>query len=395
MVSSGKFKMKDNVLVTHPAEILPGGPDLSPAPLHDLINQTCYRSGGWLPFDRFMSTALYTPGLGYYANDLVKLGAMPLDGSDFVTAPELSRGFGRALGCQVAQALQTTQTHRIWEFGAGTGALAEQVLTELHASGVEVACYTIVDVSGALRQRQQARLGPFGARVQWADSLPPSMEGVVIGNEVLDAMPVQLLCRKQGVWYERGVSVAAQGERLSFEWSDRPTMLRPPADIPGDHDYLTEIHSQAEAFMRTLAERLHRGAAFFIDYGFPESEYYHPQRHMGTLMCHRLHRSDADPLTDIGLKDITAHVNFTGVALAAQEAGLQVMGYTSQGRFLINAGLLQGLVQASLAERAACSRLINEHEMGELFKVLALVPMASAEGWLPLGFTQGDRTHTL
>jgi len=348
--------------------------------------------GGWLPFDRFMALALYTPGLGYYANETVKFGAMPQGGSDFVTAPELSPWFGRTLGRQVAQALHATGTQDVWEFGAGTGALAQQVLTQLSAEGLADITYHIVDLSGTLRARQQQTLGDFAGRVVWEDRLPERFDGVLLGNEVLDAMPVQLLARIRGEWLERGVGLSPDG---AFEWQDRPTELRPPVEVAGDHDYVTEIHPQADAFIRTLAERWGKGAGFFIDYGFPESEYYHPQRAMGTLMCHRLHRSDADPLTDLGLKDITAHVNFTGVALAAQDAGLQVMGYTSQGRFLINAGLLTLGQDAPLAERANMARLVNEHEMGELFKVLAVAPMASADGWLPLGFTQGDRTHTL
>ena len=352
--------------------------------------------GGWLPFDRFMALALYTPGLGYYANDTVKFGAMPGSGSDFVTAPELSPWFGRALGRQVAQVLRATGTDTVWEFGAGTGALAHQVLTQLQADGVALRRYRIVDLSGTLRARQRERLQAFAGVVEWVDQLPESLDGVLLGNEVLDAMPVQLLVRLNGVWHERGVTLALQADGAEpFAWADRPTDLRPPVDVPGGHDYLTEIHPQAEAFVRTLAERWQRGAAFFIDYGFPEGEYYHPQRHMGTLICHRGHRSDPDPLTDLGLKDITAHVNFTGVALAAQDAGLQVMGYTSQGRFLLNTGLLDLAAAAPLADRAHLAKLVNEHEMGELFKVLALAPMASAEGWLPVGFAQGDRTHTL
>lgn len=348
--------------------------------------------GGWLPFDRFMALALYTPGLGYYANETVKFGAMPQGGSDFVTAPELSPWFGRTLGRQVAQALRATGTQDVWEFGAGTGALAQQVLTQLCAEGLADFTYHIVDLSGTLRARQQQTLGDFAGRVVWEDRLPERFDGVLLGNEVLDAMPVQLLARTKGGWWERGVGLDPDG---AFVWQDRPTALRPPVEVEGDQDYVTEIHPQAEAFMRTLAERWGKGAGFFIDYGFPEAEYYHPQRAMGTLICHRLHRSDADPLTDLGLKDITAHVNFTGVALAAQDAGLQVMGYTSQGRFLINAGLLALGQDAPLAERANIARLVNEHEMGELFKVLAVAPMASADGWLPLGFAQGDRTHTL
>ncbi len=353
-------------------------------------------AGGWLPFDRFMALALYTPGLGYYANDTVKFGTMPGGGSDFVTAPELSPWFGRTLGHQVAQALRATGTDEVWEFGAGTGALAHQVLTQLRAEGMAVRRYRIVDLSGTLRERQRERLAEFADVVDWVDQLPEALNGVLLGNEVLDAMPVQLLVRLNGAWHERGVALtpAADGTP-ALTWADRPTDLRPPLDVPGPHDYLTEIHPQAEAFVRTLAERWQRGAAFFIDYGFPEAEYYHPQRHMGTLICHRAHRSDPDPLADLGLKDITAHVNFTGVALAAQDAGLQVMGYTSQGRFLLNAGLLDLAAEAPLTDRAHLAKLVNEHEMGELFKVLALAPAASADDWLPLGFAQGDRTHTL
>jgi SAM-dependent MidA family methyltransferase len=205
-------------------------------------------------------------------------------------------------------------------------------------------------------------------------------------------MPVQLLVRKNGVWHERGVV-------FPLQWQDRLTDLRPPVEIEGEHDYLTEIHTQAEAFVNTLADRLKAsvsqggkgGAVFLIDYGFPESEYFHPQRHMGTLMCHQLHKSDPDPLVDVGQKDITAHVNFTGIALAAQDAGLHVLGYASQAHFLINCGLLPPLVDAPLAEKAMAQKLITEHEMGELFKVVAF----GTSEWEPLGFALGDRSHAL
>ena len=223
------------------------------------------------------------------------------------------------------------------------------------------------------------------------DEWPEQMAGVVLGNELLDAMPVQLLVRKDRVWHERGVVAQIQADH-PWAWSDRVTTLRPPIDIEGEHDYLTEIHPQAEAFVRTLAQRLSAGAVFLLDYGFPEREYYHPQRHMGTLMCHQGHRSDTNPLVDVGDKDITAHVNFTSVAVSAQEAGLEVLGYTSQARFLINCGLVELLEQASWGERAMAQKLLTEHEMGELFKVIAL---GAGAVWSPMGFTQGDRTHTL
>ena len=310
---------------------------------------------------------------------------MPSSGSDFVTAPEMTPLFGQALAVQLAQALDQTGTDTLWEFGAGSGALAAQLLDAL---GARVKRYRIVDLSGSLRARQRVTLDRFGDRVEWLSALPETMQGVVVGNEVLDAMPVQLLVRTGGQWFERGV--VAQGD--GWAWQDRPTALRPPVEPEGPQDYLTEVHPQAEAFVATLADRLTRGAAFFLDYGFPESEYYHPQRHMGTVMCHQAHRADADPLADLGAKDITAHVNFTGVALAGQNAGLEVLGYTSQARFLVNCGLPALMEAAPLAQRTLATRLIHEHEMGELFKVIGF---AVGEPWDALGFAEGDRSHTL
>ena len=355
-------------------------------PLTRIIDAALERAGGWLPFDRFMAMALYTPGLGYYANTLAKFGTMPQSGSDFVTAPELTPLFGRTLAAAVREALERTGTREVWEFGAGSGALAGQLLATL---GDAVERYTIVDLSGTLRARQQEALAPWGGKVQWLGELPERFEGVVVGNEVLDAMPVKLLARVGGKWFERGVARAPDG---SLVHADQPTDLRPPLEVPGDHDYLTEIHLPAEAFVATLAERLANGAAFFLDYGFPESEYYHPQRHMGTVMCHQAHKADGNPLVDVGLKDITAHVNFTGIALAGQDAGLNVLGYTSQARFLLNCGLASFLEEADLPQRGMAARLVHEHEMGELFKV---VGFCNGEPWDAIGFREGDRSHAL
>lgn len=348
-------------------------------------------AGGWLPFDRFMALALYEPGLGYYANASRKFGQLPQHGSDFVTAPELTPLFGRTLARQVAQALAATGTDEVWEFGAGSGALALQLIEGLAELGQPLARYRIVDLSGALRERQRSTLAAHADRVQWLDALPEQLQGVVVGNEVLDAMPVTVLARVNGAWFEHGVALDGK----AFVWADRATDRRPPIDIPGTHDYLTEIHPQAEAFVRTLGDRLQRGAAFFIDYGFPEAEYYHPQRAMGTLVAHRAHRRDDGALSDPGEKDLTAHINFTGLALAAQDAGLDVIGYTGQGRFLLNAGLLDLARDAGVRENAQMLKLVNEHEMGELFKVIALAPRASSGGWVPVGFASGDRTHRL
>ncbi len=374
-------------------------------PLSRLIKAAIARNGGWLPFDRFMATALYAPGLGYYARGSRQFGSLPGSGSDFVTAPELSPLFGKALARQVAQALAASATREVWEFGAGSGALAAQLLDALDALGDQVGAahpverYTIVDLSGALRECQRERLQRFGARVQWADALPDAMQGVIVGNEVLDAMPVQLLHFGGAQWFERGVAVADDASAAlgrALHWADRATDLRPPHDGPFAPGSTVETHLQAEAFIATLADRLTRGAAFFIDYGFPAAEYYHPQRTGGTLMCHRAHQADTDPLADVGAKDITAHVNFTGMALAAQNAGLDVLGYTTQAHFLMNCGVMALLEGADIKTTANTQKLLTEHEMGELFKVIGLAKNCDpAFTQAPLGFASGDRTHTL
>ena len=386
-------------------------------PLADLIAHEIRERGGWMRFERFMELALYAPGLGYYSGGRRVIGTGPQDGSDFVTAPELTPLFGQVVATQLRQALDATGTNEIWEFGAGTGALAEQLLGEL---GERIERYTIVDLSGTLRDRQHQRLQKehpsLVHKVVWADSLPDALEGVIVGNEVLDAMPVHLMSWDGERWLERGVGLAgpetapdaAAGDTPDtsprFVWLDRPAPegVRPPTER-ADREYVpgtvTETHGQAEAFVATLAERMTRGAAFFLDYGFPEGEYYHPQRTGGTLMCHHLHQSDPDPLVKVGEKDITSHVNFTGIALAGQEADWEVLGYTSQGRFLTNCGLGEALArtgEASTAEqfkaRGAMQMLLAEHEMGELFKVIGFVKGPWFEA---IGFAHGDRTHTL
>ncbi len=350
-----------------------------------LVRERIGAAGGWLGFDDFMALALYAPGLGYYARAGAKFGTLPDSGSDFVTAPELSPWFGRALAAQVAQGLDAAGSGAVTEFGAGSGALAEQLLETL---GERLRNYRIVELSGVLRARQHERLARFGDRVEWLDRLPDAMDGVVVGNELLDAMPVKLLHFDGQHWLERGAVAADEG----FGWGDRPTELRPPVDAAFAPGTVTELHLQAQAFVATLAERLHRGLVLLIDYGFPEREYYHPQRVGGTLMCHRAHRADTDPLRSIGRKDITAHVDFTAIAVAAQDAGLEVLGYTSQARFLVNCGLAELLRGADLRAQIMAQRLVTEHEMGELFKVIALgrgieVPL--------VGFSAGDRTHRL
>jgi SAM-dependent MidA family methyltransferase len=356
------------------------------AALARLIGAAIDRAGGWIPFSRFMALALYAPGLGYYASGRTIVGRMPESGSDFVTAPELSPLFGRALARQLAQALDASRSDEVWEFGAGSGALAAELLATL---GEQVSRYSIVELSAPLRERQREATRAFGERVRWRDALPALITGVVVANEVLDAMPVDLLHFDGTAWLARGV---ARGTGASFAWADRPTTARPPVDAAFPAGSTTELHTQAQAFVATLGDRLERGAIFLVDYGFPEAEYYHPQRSGGTLMCHRAHRADTDPLVDVGLKDITTHLDFSALAVAGQDAGLDVVGYTSQARFLLDCGLGDLLAAAGPAARSDALKLVHEHEMGELFKVLAFAKGAT---FAPIGFATGDRRHRL
>ncbi|MCZ8394910.1 class I SAM-dependent methyltransferase [Achromobacter ruhlandii] len=360
-------------------------------------------ASGWLPFDHWMAEALYAPGLGYYAAGNVKLAEADASApaGDFVTAPQLTPLFARTLTRQVAQVLRQTDTQAVLEFGAGTGALAEGVLRELDALGLQDTQYLILEVSADLRARQAERLAPFGERVRWLDALPDRFRGCVLANEVLDAMPVSLFrWGDDGTVLERGVAWdATQG----FVWEDRPAPPRlaeaVAARMPALPGYVSEINPQAEAWIDAMGRWLEQGAALLIDYGFPQGEYYHPQRAGGTLMCHLRHHAHGDPFTAPGLQDITAHVDFTAMADAAQAAGLQVLGYTSQARFLMNAGLMELLAQLDPTDARAYAqavapvqKLLSEAEMGELFKVLA-VGRGIAQPLI--GFARGDRLGKL
>jgi len=350
-------------------------------------------SGGWIGFDRYMELALYAPGLGYYAAGARKFGGSGT-GGDFVTAPEISPLFAQALAAQAAQILDTAAPHII-EFGAGTGALAHDLLAALDARGAAVESYGIVELSADLRERQRSRL--VDARVHWLQSPPPDFRGLILANEVLDVMPVRLFVRGHGILFERGV--ALREGALAFETRPADAALAAAvAEIEGEvgalpAGYGTEIGLVARGWMRSAGQWLARGALLALDYGFPRREYYHPQRIMGTLMCHYRHHAHAEPLWLPGLNDITAHVDFTAMAQAARDGGLDVLGYTTQAHFLLNCGLLDLLKKEGTPAAAnAAHRLISEAEMGELVKVLAVGRGIDAP---LLGFARGDRTHTL
>jgi len=335
---------------------------------------------GWIAFARYMELALYEPGLGYYAGGAQKFGAA----GDFVTAPELGSLFGRTLARQL-KALDSP----ILEFGAGSGALAATLLSQ---HGFD---YRIVEISPQLQARQQARLG---TRAHWLERLPERIRGVVIANELVDAMPVHAVAwRAQGIM-ERGVALS--DDRLV--WREKPAqgeLLQEAKTLSVPVPYESEIGLVARAWMRELAARLEEGVIFIFDYGFPRSEYYHPQRTSGTLMCHHRHRAHADVFARPGEEDLTAHVDFSALAGTAVDAGLELLGYATQARFLVNCGITEVLGEANVDNAlhyaplaAEAQKLLSPAEMGELFKVLAVGRGVRAP--LP-GFARGDRSQTL
>ncbi len=384
--------------------ILPDASEASARLLASLVAEID-DAGGWIPFSRFMERALYTPGLGYYSAGAVKVGRDPRDGSDFATAPEMTPLFAQALARPVAEVL-AAGGDTVVELGPGSGRLAADLLAALRALGRLPQRYLLLDVSADLRERQrtllQAEIPELAARVAWIDDLPPRIDGVVVANEVLDALPVELVAFDGTAWRRRGVAV----EDGAFAFADRP-LDRPYADALAQvglvdrsfaAGYATELHGAADALVAGITERLtDRSAALFIDYGFPASEYYHPQRAGGTLMAHRRHRASADVLVAVGLQDITAHVDFTSAARAAVGAGGVVAGYAAQSAFLLDCGIADGLDPASFATRdwarqaAALQTLLSEAEMGELFKVLAI----ARRPWSLPGFRARDRTLAL
>lgn len=355
--------------------------------LLDRIGAELGAAGNWISFARYMELALYEPGLGYYASGARKLGA----GGDFVTAPELSPLFGRTLARQLAQLLQPGDA--VVEFGAGSGALAASILNRISVP------YFILETSPDLGQRQKQLLGDS---VQWLDRLPERFHGVILANEVVDAMPVHALAWTRNGVLERGVC-ADEGQ---LAWCDRAAdgsvfihAKELAMEIPPSGRYESELALFARAWMRSLGRLLQRGAILVIDYGFPAREYFHPQRSMGTLACHYRHRVHDDPFYLPGLQDITAHVDFSALARSAADAGLQVLGFANQAQFLVNCGITELLsaenpadAERYLPAAAAAQKLLSPAEMGELFKVLAVGKGVRDS---LVGFSRGDRSGAL
>ncbi len=351
---------------------------------------------GWMSFSRYMECALYSPGLGYYSNSLQKFGS----GGDFVTAPELSPLFGQCLATQITQ-LMTLSAPHVMEAGAGSGRLAADLLGTLDRMGCAPASYRILELSADLRARQRSlierEVPALAQRVIWLDQLPDRFSGVVFGNELLDAMPIERIRTARHGVEEAGLTLDMDG-RVALSWRPAgPTLAKAAQALHLPVDFETEIGLAGRAWMAELARRIEVGALLLIDYGFPQAEYYHPDRSTGTLMCHYRHHSHTEALWMPGLCDITAHVDFTAVAQAAFDTGMSLAGYTSQANFLLNCGLLDHLTPDADAltrsrQNADLNQLTSPAEMGELFKVICMTrgihePLA--------GFARGDRSHTL
>ncbi len=373
----------------------------------------------WFSFEQFMQAALYEPALGYYAAGQQKFGAS----GDFVTAPQVSPLFAKALANQLVLWLEQTEP-RLIEFGAGDGTLAAQLLLELEQRAVPLTQYCIAELSPDLKQRQRAMIEQQAPnslhKVVWLDQLPERLNGVIFGNELIDAMPVRQFALEPDGIKERGVTIASSNSGLSeageitLAWQNKTADASFASDVKQilhqadgtlarlrPSGFYSELCPAANAWLQTISQKMGRAVLLLIDYGFPRHEFYLPERSAGTVMCHYRHFAHSNPLLLPGLQDITAHVDFSALAQAAEQSGLELLGYTSQARFLINCGLIESLAtsaavlnpQELLVLNHGVQRLLSEAEMGELFKVIAFA--RGIDDVSTLGFRTGDRSHTL
>jgi SAM-dependent MidA family methyltransferase len=354
------------------------------AGLVKIIKRSLHHDEG-LSFARFMEQALYAPALGYYANGLAKFGA----GGDFITAPEVSSLFGRCVGRQIAEVLMRLSNGSVLELGAGSGALAEAILLELSELDCLPVNYAILEPSASLQQRQKERLSSvlpedMMARLIWLDRLPEDFTGVIVGNEVVDALPVEVVRLMPDDAQQAFVCWDEATERFDWDWQHivQPELqasvnqLRAMIGAVSSHGYVTELRPILPAWMASLSQALHQGAILFIDYGYSRREYYNPSRWMGSLRAHYQQRAHNDPFWFPGLQDLTAHVDFTALAEAGFAAGLTVAGYTTQSNFLLALGLLDLVdphadVVTHLKLAQQIKTLTMPDEMGENFKAMA------------------------
>ena len=354
-----------------------------------------------IPFSSYMNLALYAPEYGYYTSAGKVVGA----GGDFITAPEMGDMFGNFLATKIADSCaQFERPPTLYEFGAGNGTLAVQILKELNRRSVEINNYEIIEVSPMLRGFQQYTFSrtehQISQKFKWRTNLPESgIEGIVIANEVVDAMPVELFCKTQDQFGQGFVVEADGGFGLEYRSSVRPDFRKSLSALnlqDVDDGYYSELHCQGESWLRTLAEMMNSGSILIADYGFPEREYYHHDRNQGTLVCHRRHRLLYDPFSYVGCQDITAHVNFSGLARAAAESGMEVNGFTNLGNFVVDIGMFGGMLdkvaKESVHYATQLDKLSSPNEMGEIFKVMELTKNFDSSG---LGFNLSNRTHRL
>jgi SAM-dependent MidA family methyltransferase len=372
----------------------------------DRIRARIEAAGGWVPFDVFMDMVLYAPGLGYYTAGGRKIG----QGGDFTTAPEVSDLFSRCVARQCAEVLGSGGAGSILELGAGTGRMAAEILATLSSLGATPERYLILEVSADLRERQKARIAALPAelqaRVEWLDALPAKpMNGVILANEVLDALPCQRIVIRGGEARALGVGFAAAGsvrtggadsgfvEREGAADADVSAAWRAIASslpVQPDDGYRTEICTRIEPWIASLGDCLERGLVLLFDYGLPRAHYYHPQRTDGTLRCHFKQRAHDDPFVNVGVQDITAWVDFTRVAEAADAAHLEVRGFATQAAFLLGLGIEGMVTDVRLASEAR--QLLMPGEMGEAFKAMALTRNLDTA---LSGFAVQDLRHSL
>jgi SAM-dependent MidA family methyltransferase len=386
------FPQPDNVAVKHSMALLSS------------IQALIAKEGGWINFAQFMNAALYSPGLGYYSGGAKKFG---LSG-DFVTAPEISPLFSKSIARQAQQVLSAVQMQNkqadILELGAGTGRFAKDLLLEMAKLKQLPTRYMILEVSAHLREVQQSTLkaalpNKLMSRVVWLDELPQHFDGLIFANEVLDALPFHIIKVKSDGLAEMGIISEGEGLAWQEKSASSSALKNFVAEIGLTDEYTTEVCLAATALVASLACILQSGMLLMIDYGFSRSEYYHPQRNQGTLMCHYRHRCHGDPLVYLGLQDITAHVDFTRVAEAGVGGGLNLVGFLTQAQFLINVGITE-LLKATPVEDssnylplvASLQMLLSPAEMGDLFKVIAFEKNLD----IPfIGFSSSDKSHTL
>jgi SAM-dependent MidA family methyltransferase len=374
------------------------------ARVSDHIRAKIGDAGGKISFAEFMHEALYAPGLGYYNAGATKFGV----GGDFITAPEISPIFGRILARQTAEVLSEIENGEILEFGAGSGKLAVDMLATLDELQVLPDSYKILEVSADLQEKQKRRIQDeipqLAGRVQWVQGLPQDFRGVIIANEVLDALPVERFVRRESSVSQLCVSL----ESGSFVWTMRVAPDRLASAVATiekeighalDIGYTSEISLAAPLWIEALAGCLKHGVAFLLDYGVSQREYYATDRTDGWLRCHFRHHAHSNPLLYAGIQDLTAWVDFSSIAGAAVASGLDLLGYQTQSQFLMGGGLeieMQGFTELPLVEQLELSGQIKTltlpGEMGENFKCIALGRGVNAT---PSTFHFADRTQTL